>query len=56
MNDELVVKLMPWVHYFLFCRIQLVNQSIVMHLIKSLSGKVLDEQGRLFCQPKVEAD
>ena len=27
-----------------------------MHLIKSPSGKVLDEQGGLFCQPKVEAD
>ena len=28
----------------------------MMHLIKSPSGKVLDEQGGLFCQPKVEAD
>ena len=41
MNDELELE----VHYFLFGLIQLVNQSIVMHLIKSLSGKVLDEQG-----------
>ena len=27
-----------------------------MHLINSLPGKVLNEQGRLFCQPKVEAN
>ena len=43
-------------HFFLTGWIQLVNQSVGMHLINLLPGKVLNEQGRLFCQPKVEAN